>query len=218
MEMPVPQVDRAAYDREKYEIANYKKPGMVKRSTAWISGTPDVSHAAKSGAPTMTDLKPTIPVSVPVVATAVDTNAAAAGSGTTDVTATPLKDSGTALDKQPDARSSGGTAPTGTTKTASTEAAAANQPLPTNRDKELKKLREEQAKKQAKLEKKKKKQDQQKGTVSQQEATQSQQNQSNGTQGAQTPTGTPAASTPAAAAATTPPGKQPGPGGTPQSQ
>jgi outer membrane protein assembly factor BamD len=220
MEMPVPPVNRAAYDREKYEIANYKKPGMVKRSTGWLSGMPDVSHAAKSGAPTMTDLKPTIPVSVPVVATALDTNtAAASGSGTTDVTATRLTDSGTALEKQPDARTSGGTAQTGTSQTASTDAAAtANQPLPTNRDKELKKLRAEQAKKQAKLDKKKKKQGQQNGTISQQAPAQSQQNQSNGTQGAQTPNGTPAASTPAAAAATTPATKQPGPPGTPQNQ
>lgn len=204
MELPVPQVDRAAYDREKYELANYKKPGMVSRSTEWLKGSPDMSHAAKSGNPTMTDPKATIPVSVPVVATvqADNANGAATGSGTTDVTATRLTDSGGALDKQADARSSGGTAQT-TSTTAQTQAQLG--PLPTNRDKELKKLREQQAKKQAKLEKKKKKSDQQNGTITQQDAAaQSQQNQSNATQGAQTPAGTPAASTPAAAAATTP--------------
>jgi hypothetical protein len=199
MELPVPQVDRAALDRQKYELANYKKPGMLTRSTEWLKGNPDVSHAAKSGAPTMTDPKPTIPVSVPVVATvAADTNGTNAGSGTTDVTATRLTDSGGALDKQADARSSGGTA-----QAASTEQVQPA-PLPTNRDKELKKLREQQAKKQAKLEKKKKKSDQQNGTISQQNSAQAQQNQSNATQGAQTPLGTPAASTPAAATATQP--------------
>ncbi len=61
MEMPVPPVDRAAYDREKFELANYKKPGLMSRSTGWMRGNPDVSHAAKSGAPTMTDPKVTIP-------------------------------------------------------------------------------------------------------------------------------------------------------------
>lgn len=204
MELPVPPADRAAYDREKYELANYKKPGMVSRSTEWVRGTPDTSHAAKAGSPTMTDPKPTIPVSIPVVATVEASNSAGAASGTTDVTVTKLNDNG-ALDKQPDAR----TTSAGTTQTAATDPAQQG-PLPTNRDKELKKFREQQAKKQAKLEKKnKKKQQQQDGTISQQDAAQSQQNQSNATQGAQTPLGTPAASTPAAAASTTPATKPP---------
>jgi outer membrane protein assembly factor BamD len=210
MELPVPQADRAAYDREKYELANYRKPGMISRSTSWLRGGPDVSHAAKSGAPTMDPPKPTIPVSVPVVNTAETTNGTGAGSGTTDVTATThLSDSGAALDKQPDARSSGGAA-----QTASTEQAQ-QAPLPTNRDKDLKKLREQQAKKQAKLDKKNKK-NQQNASASQQNAAQSQQNQSNATQGAQTPLGTPAPSTPAAATATQPPAKQPSSGSNPQ--
>ncbi len=92
LEMPVPQADRAAYDREKYELANYKKPGMVSRSTGWLHGGPDVAHAAKSGAPTMTDPKPTIPVSVPVVNTVEASTANGSGSGTTDVRATRLSD------------------------------------------------------------------------------------------------------------------------------
>jgi hypothetical protein len=167
-----------------------------------------MSHAAKSGAPTMDPPKSTIPVSVPVINTAAATGNDSS-SGTTDVTATThLNDSGAALDKQPDARSSGGTA-----QTASTDQAQA--PLPTNRDKDLKKLREQQAKKQAKLEKKSKK-NQQNGTVTQQNAAQSQQNQSNATQGAQTPTGTPAPSTPAATNATQPPTKQPPSSSNPQ--
>jgi outer membrane protein assembly factor BamD len=214
MELPVPQADRAAYDRQKYELANYKKPGMLARSTEWLKGNPDVSHAAKSGNPTMADPKATIPVSVPVVASAVadTTNGTSTGSGTTDVTATRLTDSGGALDKQADARSSGGTA-----QTASTEQVQ-QAPLPTNRDKDLKKIREQQAKKQAKLEKKKKKSDQQNGTVSQQNSAQAQQNQSNATQGAQTPLGTPAASTPATTTSTQPPTKQPPSSQNPQPQ
>jgi outer membrane protein assembly factor BamD len=181
MELPVPTADRQAYDREKYELENYKRPGMLARSTSWLRGTPDVSHAAKSGPPTMTDPKPTIPVSVPVVNIGEATGAAGGGSGTTDVTATRLSDSGTALDKQPDARSSNGTA-----QTASTDQSQ-QAPLPTNRDRDLKKLREQQAKKQAKLEKKKKK-EQQNGTITQQEGTPSQPDHSAGTQGAPTAT------------------------------
>jgi outer membrane protein assembly factor BamD len=203
MELPVPQADPKAYERAKYELENYRRPRMLARSTQWLRGGPDVSHAAKSGAPTMTDPKPTIPVSVPVVNTADNTSAGGSALGTNEVTATPLTDKGTALDKQPDARSSGGTA----------QAASSDQtqtPLPTNRDKDLKKLREQQAKKQAKLEKKKKK-DQQNGTITQQEGAQSQPDQSNSTQGAQTPTGAPAVSTPAAATGTQPATKQPGP-------
>lgn len=207
MEMPVPAADPKAYEREKYEIANYHKPSLMARSTEWLKGSPDVSHAARSGAPTMTDPKPTIPVSVPVVNTFDNAGATGTSGGTTtDVTARVADNGRTALDKQPDARSSGGSAQ----QTASTDTAQ-QQPLPTNRDKDLKKLREQQAKKQAKLDKKNKKKDQQNGTVSQQQAGQSQQSQSNATQGAQTPTGTPAPSTPAAASSTQPPTKQPGP-------
>lgn len=195
MELPVPQADPKSYERAKYELENYRRPGMLARTTQWLRSGPDVSHAAKSGPPTMTDPKPTIPVSVPVVNTA-DNSGGASGAGTNDVTATRLTDNGTALDKQPDTRSSGGTAPASTDQ-------AQQAPLPTNRDKDLKKLREQQAKKQAKLEKKNKK-NQQNGTVTQQ----SHPDQSNATQGAQTPTGTPAASAPAAATATQPATKQ----------
>lgn len=148
LEMPIPQVDRAAYDREKYDLENYHRPSLLARSTSLLRGGPDVSHAAKKGDPTMTDPKRTIPASVPVVA-ASDGTTAGGGSGTTEVSATTLSGS-SALDKSPDARSSGGTAPPATNT-------AAAQPLPTNRDKELKALQAKQAKKQAALDKKKKK-------------------------------------------------------------
>ncbi len=112
MEMPVPEADRAAYDREKYELENYHKPGMMARSTGWLHGGPDVSRAAKSGAPTMTDPKPTIPASVPVVATVQASNAPTAATGTTDVSVSQLNGGSSALDKNPDARTSlGSTSP-----------------------------------------------------------------------------------------------------------
>jgi outer membrane protein assembly factor BamD len=175
MEMPVPQADRAAYDREKYELENYKKPGLMARSIDWLRSGPDLSHAAKAGTPTMTDPKRTIPASVPIPNAEV-ASAAGVGSGSAEVSAAPVSPTDTALDKKPDARSSA-TAPT-----SSSTAPQTAQPLPTNRDKELKKYRDEQAKKQAKLNKKKKKKE--KGSGDQQ--TQS--------QPGQTPTGQPATS------------------------
>jgi outer membrane protein assembly factor BamD len=175
LEMPVPQADRAAYDREKYEVENYKKPGLMARSMGWLRSGPDMSHAAKAGNPTMTDPKRTIPASVPIPANTEVASAAGAGSGTAEVSAATVNSTDTALDKKPDARSAGATQTTaGNVQTA--------QPLPTNRDRELKKYRDEQAKKQAKLNKKRKKKEQNSG------------NQQNQTQPVQTPAGQPAAS------------------------
>jgi outer membrane protein assembly factor BamD len=198
MEMPVPQADPNALARAKFEQANYHKPGLMADMTGWMRGAPDVSHAAKSGQPTMTDPKRTIPASVPVVN--IDgSNTRGAGSGTTDVSATTVSGN-SALDKSPDARSQ-----SGTTQTANEQS---NQPLPTNRDKELKKLREQQAKKQAALEKKKKKANKDQQGAAQ--AEQAQQKQSNATQGAQTPTGVSnAVSTPPGGSSTQQPPQNP---------
>ncbi len=151
MEMPVPQPDRAAYDREKYELENYKKASLLARGTDWLRSGPDLTHAAKAGNPTMTDPKRTIPASVPLPSTEVASNAGS-GTGTAEVSATTVSATDTSLDQKPDARTSGGAVKPNGTTTAQTA-----QPLPTNRDKDLQKYREQQAKKQAKLEKKKKK-------------------------------------------------------------
>jgi outer membrane protein assembly factor BamD len=165
MELPVPTPDKAAYDRMKYDQENYKKPGIMAHTMGFLTSRPDVSHAAKMGNPTMTDPKPTIPVSVPLPAnpdagtetsTASSTTPGGGANGTTDVTATKI-DGPSALDTKQDARSSGGAAqpdqPATTTQTPQQPAA----PLPTNRDAELAKLRKKQAKQQDKLAKKKKK-------------------------------------------------------------
>jgi outer membrane protein assembly factor BamD len=152
LELPVPQVNQAAYDREKFEIEHYKHPSLLARSMGWIHSGPDVSHAATEGQPTMTDPKRTIPASVPVVNTEVASNSGS-GAGTTDVSATTVGANDTTLEKNADARSKDA-------MTTNTQSATPNQPLPTNRDAELAKYREKQAKKQAKLEKKKKKKEQ----------------------------------------------------------
>jgi hypothetical protein len=128
----------------------------------WMKGGPDVSHAAKSGNPTMTDPKKTLPASIPVVNNE-ETASTAPGGGTTDVSATPVTGS-SALDTKPDARTTSTQTPAGQTPAApasptpaGANAAVSSQPLPTNRDKELEQVRKKQAKQQEKLNKKKKK-------------------------------------------------------------
>jgi hypothetical protein len=84
---------------------------------------PDVSAAAKTGQPTMTNPKPSIPVTVPVVAQA---------PGVTDVTVAPVTDP-TALDTKPDARANppaatGATPATPTTPDSSKPAATSAAP------------------------------------------------------------------------------------------
>jgi outer membrane protein assembly factor BamD len=157
MELPVPKPTQAALDRAKFEHESYKKPGMMSRSTGFLSSHPDLSHAAKAGAPTMTDPKRTIPASVPIPAQTAE-NGEIGATGNTDVTATQVG-ANSALDKAPDARTAEGTPATDTNNaaTAATTTPAQQQPLPTNRDADLKKMREKQAKQQAKMDKKKKK-------------------------------------------------------------
>jgi outer membrane protein assembly factor BamD len=195
MELPVPQADGTAVARMKYEQENYHHPGVFTRTTEFLHSNPDVSHAAKAGAPTMTDPKRTIPASVPVP---VNTDATAGGSGTsvgtTEVSASTVGPN-SALDSKPDARSANGT--NGTSDTTAKDTAPA--PLPTNRDKELQRVNKERAKKQAALEKKAKKKKHNEET---QPAVNS---QNNGT-----PAATPPASNPAAApGAATPPSPTP---------
>jgi outer membrane protein assembly factor BamD len=95
LEMPIPDADVAAYNRMKWERENRQKASMLSKSTSILRRGPDVSTAARSGNPTMTTAKPTIPVSVPPPA--------GATGFTGDVTATTAPNSN-ALDTNPDAR------------------------------------------------------------------------------------------------------------------
>ncbi|HEY1212195.1 MAG TPA: outer membrane protein assembly factor BamD, partial [Bryobacteraceae bacterium] len=155
MEMPIPKVDEAALRRAKFEEENYRKPGMLFRYTEWMRGSPDVTHAAREGSPTMTDPKRTLPASIPVVNNNSEAEVAGngTGTGTTDVTASQVG-SGGALDANADARTS---KPSTDSQASPSAQTAPQQPLPTNRDEELKKMRAKQAKKQAQLAKKYKK-------------------------------------------------------------
>ena len=98
MEMDIPEADPVAVARMQYEKENYVKPGMVKNGLGFLSRGPDMSRAAKSGAPAMATLKPSIPASVPVPAEAVPAG------GTTDVTISTNPGANTSLDTKPDAR------------------------------------------------------------------------------------------------------------------
>jgi outer membrane protein assembly factor BamD len=155
MELPVPAADGTALARMKFEHENYRRPGMFARTTSWMRSAPDVSHAAKSGSPTMTDPKRTIPASIPVPVNTEGSGSEAGGTagGTTEVTASTAG-ANSALDTKPDARTAEGSAASGTQTTATSQTQA---PLPTNRDKELQRIAKERAKKQAAIDKKNKK-------------------------------------------------------------
>jgi outer membrane protein assembly factor BamD len=114
LELAVPEADPKAVARMKYDKENYVKPGMLHRYSSFLSGKPDVSRAAKTGAPTMENPKPTIPASVPLPAVQ---------AGVNEVTVAPVTDP-TALDKLPDARMN----PTGSGGTAATPAATPGTP------------------------------------------------------------------------------------------
>ncbi|MCL6507122.1 MAG: outer membrane protein assembly factor BamD [Bryobacteraceae bacterium] len=95
MEQPIPEPDPVALARMKYELENYRKPGLMSHFWGIFRKSPDVRAAAKSGEPAMTTLRPTLPVSVP---------AAAEGGGVSaEVTVSTISDS-SALDTKPDAR------------------------------------------------------------------------------------------------------------------
>ncbi len=97
LELPVPEADPIALNRMKWENENRQRAGMISRSTSFLKRGPDVSTAARSGAPAMTTLRPSVPPTVP----AASTTGGAGFSG--DVTATTVTD-GSALDTNPDAR------------------------------------------------------------------------------------------------------------------
>jgi outer membrane protein assembly factor BamD len=111
LEMPIPEADPNAVARMKWEAENQTKVGLMSRSTEMLKRGPDVSKAAKSGSPTMTNPKQTVPLSVPVPASTAATNVPAA-TGVNDVTIAPVAAGSSALDTKPDARTPLKTDPT----------------------------------------------------------------------------------------------------------
>ena len=95
LEAPIPEPDPVALARMKYEIENRTKTGVMHKALSIFAKSPDMTQAAKSGAPNMEGLKPSIPVSVPVPAQA---------AGSTDVTIGTIDPANKTLENNPDAR------------------------------------------------------------------------------------------------------------------
>jgi outer membrane protein assembly factor BamD len=96
LEAPIPEADPVALERMKYELANRNEPGMWSKFWGAFSMHPNLSLAAKSGAPQMEGLRPSIPANVPPGAAGVQ--------GTSgDVTVSAAGDP-SALENNPDAR------------------------------------------------------------------------------------------------------------------
>ncbi|MFN0105752.1 MAG: outer membrane protein assembly factor BamD [Bryobacteraceae bacterium] len=128
MEADLPEADPVAIARMKYERENRTKTGMMHDFWGVFKKSPDMTLAAKSGTPSMTSARPSIPVSVPV--------AAGAAGGVSDVGGTVI--TGTSdLDTKPDARQSkenqAAAAAPATPETASPLVDSAQQQLPSNR-------------------------------------------------------------------------------------
>jgi len=105
MKRPVPDADPAAYARMKYNLEHQTRDGLFSRALNVVSGRPDMGAAAKDGAPIMTAVKPSAPVSVPLEA------AGSMAPGASAVGATGISDVGigvvgntSALDQKSDAR------------------------------------------------------------------------------------------------------------------
>jgi outer membrane protein assembly factor BamD len=95
LKQPIPQADPAAYARMKYEAENPTRLGMFSKTVNVFASRPDTSPAARTGAPAMTSIRPSIPVSVPATA--------AGQTGVSDVSVGQVGDTA-AIDKQQDAR------------------------------------------------------------------------------------------------------------------
>ena len=140
MKRPVPEADPVAYARMKYEFENRSAPGRITRVLDTFKRNPDTHLAAKGGSPSMTILRPGIPVSVPLSAGAAAPGAAGAGGVGSDVTASIGGDT-KELDTRPDARANppapGATPPAApvvdqTAKPADASPVAPQQPFATN--------------------------------------------------------------------------------------
>jgi outer membrane protein assembly factor BamD len=104
LEMAIPEADPRAVARMKWEAENRTKVGLISKSSEFLKRGPDTSKAAKSGQPTMTNPKQSVPLSVPVPASTAATNVPAPAAGVNDVTIAPVATGTSALDTKPDAR------------------------------------------------------------------------------------------------------------------
>jgi outer membrane protein assembly factor BamD len=104
MKRPVPEADPVAYARMKYELENRSSASRMNRFIDGFKRNPDTSLAAKGGTPSMTILRPGIPVSVPQSAGAAAAPGATGTPGTESNVAIGLTNDTKELDTRPDAR------------------------------------------------------------------------------------------------------------------
>src|SRR5215470_15404473 len=123
MKRPIPEADPAAYAHQKFELENRTKQGPMGHFWGMFSGHPNMTTAAKSGAPQMEGLRPTIPQSVPQTAARPDL-------GVNELTIEQPGGASAALDKGADVRAPGAAGGTAPAATGATTPAAAD--LPTN--------------------------------------------------------------------------------------
>ena len=96
MKRPIPAADPAAYARQKADLEARVRPGIIHRVLSPFESRPDVYLASTHGTPSMTAVRPAVPLSVPATA-------AGGQNGISDVTATQVADSAE-IDKEQDAR------------------------------------------------------------------------------------------------------------------
>jgi outer membrane protein assembly factor BamD len=96
MEADIPEPDPVAMARQRYELANVGHRSTFDTFWGFITAKPDTTHAAKSGEPATSALRPSIPPSVPVPA--------GGSGGVTDITAETVGGTASVLDKQKDDR------------------------------------------------------------------------------------------------------------------
>jgi outer membrane protein assembly factor BamD len=97
MKRPIPEADPTRLAQQKYELENRTKQGPMSHFWGVFSGHPNMTTAAKSGAPQMEGLRPTIPASVPQTASRPDL-------GVNDVTIEQPGAANAALDKGAEVR------------------------------------------------------------------------------------------------------------------
>lgn len=105
MNRPVPDADPVQYARQKYELENRKRRGLISKAWGPFSGHPNTLSAAQSGSPNMDSFKPTTPDSVPATPSGETgtTGVSVGAAGESGVTTSVVNDT-SLIDKSPDAR------------------------------------------------------------------------------------------------------------------
>ena len=102
MKQPIPGADPAAYARQKADLEARVRPGIIHRVLSPFESRPDVYLASSHGTPSLTAVRPAVPLSVP-------RTASGGQDGISDVTATQADSA--EIDRAPEARLNAPAAP-----------------------------------------------------------------------------------------------------------